>query len=120
MGTGLTSLLCFSLFWREGRQQLALTPTHLAGQLVVHQELGHVCVWVLAQDGIHSLPVLIQPEVEVTKPENFIEPSGDITCKFKQECSRDAAECVQGTARNSFLSLPADVILSMFSTCDHH
>lgn len=92
MGTGLPLLLFVS--GEEGEEQLPLTPTHLAGQLVIHQELGHVCVRVLVQDGIHRLPVLVQPEVEVPKPENFIEPSCDITCKSTARGSRDAAECV--------------------------
>lgn len=87
MGIGLTLLLCVGIFvpGEEGDEQLPLTPAHLTGQLVVHQELGHVCVRVLVQDGIHSLPILIQPEVEVTKPENFIKPSCDITCKFRPQ-----------------------------------
>lgn len=87
MGIGLTLLLCVGIFvpGEEGDEPLPLTPAHLTGQLVVHQELGHVCVRVLVQDGIHSLPILIQPEVEVTKPENFVKPSCDITCKFRPQ-----------------------------------
>lgn len=91
MGTGLTWLLCVGIFASggEGDKELPLTPTHLTGQLVIHQELGHVCVRVLVQDGIHSLPILVQPEVEVTKPENFIKPSCDITCKFTPQVFED-------------------------------
>lgn len=78
----MTPVCRYLCFGEEGDEELPLTPAHLTGQLVIHQELGHVCVRVLVQDGIHRLPILVQPEVEVTKPENFIKPSGDITCKF--------------------------------------
>lgn len=101
----LPSLLCVGIFVsaEERHKELPLTPTHLTGQLVIEQQLGHVCVGVLAQDGIHSLPILIQPEVEVTKPENFIKPSCDITCKFTQVFK---GYCWMSLRNRSFLSTP--------------
>ena len=57
-----------------------LTVLHLLGQLVVLQQRSHVSARCALHEGLHVRPLLTQPEVKVSEPEDLVEPRGDVGC----------------------------------------
>lgn len=47
------------------------------------QQRAHIATNYTTHDGLHVSSVLTQPEVEISKPEDLVEPCGDVGCNYK-------------------------------------